>query len=297
MSRTATIALIVILAASSTLWIESTFAQSIPKPATPEFTIQITDRSYDIPTTYSTDTYTGKTITHQGYRVENKTVDLIIKNQQVSQYSDGTANATNLYYYVRTKGHFGNDTDWNYCPKYGSYYAASFTDYTTIIFNTAGYSPYGESINAPCDSQIDFQVQACAGYYFAQWISNNNFDHPLDGGMAMVFHGQKSDWSSIRTLNMADATVSVSPSTEPIPSPTLIPVEETIVPTVASTAPVLPTENPTEAPSQPNTQTDQPNAQTDVTMGIAWKDIALAVPCCIIVILAVALVLSRRKRA
>lgn len=283
------IALILILAASNMFWIESSSAQSIPKPSTPEFTVQITDRSYDIPTTYSIDTYTGKTITHEGYRVTNKTIDLSIKNQQVSQYSDGTGNVTSLYYYVRTKGHFGNETDWNYCPQYGRYYSASSTDYTTIIFNTEGYSSDGKSIYAPADSQIDLQVQTCAGYYFAQWISNNNPDHPLDGGMAMLFHGQKSDWSSILTLNMANAAVSVSASTEPSPTSTITPVEETIAPTISPTTTVLPTQTPTEAPIQPN-------AQTDDSSGTAWKDIALAATFVVIAVLAVALVLSRRKR-
>jgi hypothetical protein len=146
------------------------------------------------------------------------------------------------------------------------------------------------TIYAPTDSQIDFQVQAWAGYYFAEWVSMNIPDHPLAGGMASVFHGQKSDWSNIHTLNMANAAVSVSASTEPAPTSTIASVEVTIDPTVTVTTPVLPTQTPTEAPIQPN-------AQTDLTSGITWKDMALIAACIVIAVLAVVLVLSRRKRA
>ena len=42
----------------------STGGIGIPKPSVPEFTVALVDTSYDVPTTYSTDPYTGKQLTH-----------------------------------------------------------------------------------------------------------------------------------------------------------------------------------------------------------------------------------------
>jgi hypothetical protein len=65
------LALILLLATSSMLWVESVSAQSIPKPSVPEFSLKYVDHSYDVPTTYGTDPYTGKTIiTQEGYHVQ-----------------------------------------------------------------------------------------------------------------------------------------------------------------------------------------------------------------------------------
>jgi len=84
-------------------------------------------------------------------------------------------------------------------------------------------------------------------------------------------------------------TITTSPN--PIPhdsndtiQPTLTPAP-TLNPTTAE--PII---DPTETPSQPDTQ-------ANVFSGVYWKDIALAAACGIIAVLAVALVLSRRKRA
>ena len=73
--------LVVILAVSSLMMVESAFAQSIPKPSVPEFTVKIVAQPYDVPTTTSIDSYSGKEIIHQGYHVENKSIEVKIKNQ------------------------------------------------------------------------------------------------------------------------------------------------------------------------------------------------------------------------
>jgi hypothetical protein len=213
-----TLLLIIAMATSSVLLIESASAQSTPKPSVPEFTVQLTDHSYDVPTSYSTDEYTGKTITHEGYHVENKTLDVIIKNQQFGQYTDNSGNTTSLYYKIREKGHFGDN--WKYYPTSDSY-KASGTAYTTISFFTS-YTPYQESntIYAPTDSQIDFQVQAQIGYYHTEWVSmDTSGQHPLLGGLVPIFYGQTGDWSNIHTFNISDSTLSVSPLETPATTP------------------------------------------------------------------------------
>jgi hypothetical protein len=78
-------------------------------PSTPEFSLQYADHSYDVPQTYKTDPYTGKTVVNQsGYRVTNQTIDVTITNQPfTSGVQNG--NVTALYYNVEHKGHF---EDW-----------------------------------------------------------------------------------------------------------------------------------------------------------------------------------------
>ncbi len=274
--------LIIILLTSSVVILGFVSAQSTSKPSAPEFTVQYGDHPYDVPTTYTTDIYTGETITHQGYRVQNRTIDLIIKNQPFSEYGDGSGNVTGLYYNVRVKGHFGGDSDWKYYPEYKSFPASSGS-YTTISFSINGYA--GDSSNtiyAPAEGKLDFQVQALVGYYFTEWVSMNLPDHPLAGGLANVFHGQKSDWSNIKILEAGNPTTQPStPTATVFPSPS--PVQPTLNPTGE------PTSNPTEAPVQPNTQ-------PDVLSGLSWEHVALAGACAVIVALVVALVLPRRKK-
>ena len=83
---------------------------SIPKPSVPEFTVKLASYPYDVPptTTTTADPYTGKeTITTQpGYRVENKSIELTIKNQPFTPYTDAEGHIVNMYYNVHVKGHF-----------------------------------------------------------------------------------------------------------------------------------------------------------------------------------------------
>ena len=52
--------LVVILAVSSLIMVESAFAQSIPKPSVPEFTLKYVDNSHNVLPIYGVDPYTGK---------------------------------------------------------------------------------------------------------------------------------------------------------------------------------------------------------------------------------------------
>jgi hypothetical protein len=72
------LSLLLILIISLTI-VGTSFAQTIPKPSVPEFTVRYVDLSYDVPTTTSIDQYTGKTITNQGYHMENRTIQITIE--------------------------------------------------------------------------------------------------------------------------------------------------------------------------------------------------------------------------
>jgi hypothetical protein len=81
---------------------------SAPAVSAPEFTVQLIANPFDVPTTYSTDKFTGENITHPDYRVENKTIAILIKNQPFT--SSLNSDTYRLFYNVRTKGHF--ETTW-----------------------------------------------------------------------------------------------------------------------------------------------------------------------------------------
>jgi len=55
--------LVVVLAMFSQLMVTTVYAQSIPKPSAPEFTVKYVDNSYDLPPTYGIDEYTGQNVT------------------------------------------------------------------------------------------------------------------------------------------------------------------------------------------------------------------------------------------
>ncbi len=168
-SKITPILVIVILAVSSLIMVKPTVAQSIPQPSVPEFTLKLADHSYNVPpsTTTITDQYTGKQIVtiKPGYFVENKSIEITIKNQQFVSYV-ANGHQINLYYNVRAKGHFGQEVDWKelypYEPirngEYGTYNqnpSQSSSEYTVISY-PAQY---------PDGAQVDVQVQTIEGYY------------------------------------------------------------------------------------------------------------------------------------
>jgi hypothetical protein len=88
MRKILTLILVAVLAASSLAIVGNVAGAS--KPSVPEFTLKFIDTSYDVPstTTTTTDPYTGKqtVTTHDGYHVQNGTIDVKIKNQPFTPY-------------------------------------------------------------------------------------------------------------------------------------------------------------------------------------------------------------------
>jgi hypothetical protein len=285
--KTIIAAFIAILILSSSLAIQITSA--IATPMVPQFTIKQVDRSYDVPTTYTTNMYTGENITHPGYHVTNLTIEVTIKNQPIPTSTNGY-NTTGLFYNVQTKNHMDNwpsayNDERN---KYTIKPAAS--EYTVVIFVLNN-----DGLCYALGSQVDIRVQAVTGTEFYVFSRGGG---PLPIGTQFILD-EASSWSNTQTITVGVGDIVTE---QPTPAPSQASVQPTssasttaesiVNPTEApsATTQVLPSQTPTEAPVQPN-------AQTDLTIGIDWKDIALAVACGIIAALAVALVLSRRKRA
>ena len=204
--------LITMLAVSSLILVESTSAQSIPKPSVPEFSLKVVSYPYDVAPTTTTDPYTGKNITtSNGYHVENKSIEVTIKNQPFTSTLDESGNYANLYYNVRFKGHY--EDKWKYYPvdESNSNYStsavphnASQSDYTTINLGLATY----QLNNVLAGGQIDVQVQAFIGF-------ENRVDFFFLGGESNYYTFsafERSDWSSTQTIAIGQSDSTATPN-------------------------------------------------------------------------------------
>ena len=172
----------------------------IPKPSVPEFTVEFGNYSYDVPTTYSTDPFTGENLTHQGYHVQSKTIDVKIKNQPFVPYYDAERGWNiNLYYNIRIKGHFSEE--WLELYRASDQYPRpSDSTHTTFsyVLEESGDSKLGTKlIEFPEGAVVDFQVEAMIGYV----------NRDVSAFMApWVLTGEKSGWSETQTITIDEIT-------------------------------------------------------------------------------------------
>ena len=182
---------------------DSKYYQSIPKPSVPEFTVEFIDSSYDVPMTYFINHYTGKTaVTQEGYHVENKTIQLTIKNQP-------QINSHGYYYNICVKEHLAEN--WEYL--FPSMYSIRMLDseYTIVNFSSSGgtfHGVWGSIFEAPSGGELDFQVQAFVGY----------MDYHTDG---WTFETVESGWSDTQTLTLSESQAT-TPEPTSTPETTLI---------------------------------------------------------------------------
>ncbi len=259
--------IIFVLAASATLTLYP--ATAVSNPVVPEFTVQYVDHSYDVPPTYGTDPYTGQTIVASGgYHVDNRTIDVTIKNQPFTPYTDpASGQPINLYYNVRSKGHF---EDWTNSNSYhGQNGLQPSTSANTVISFDIQYW------NVPQGGQIDFEVQAVTSY------TNSTYSGSCFTGSQTIVVAQ-SDWSASQTITIGNPIIS-TPTQQPISTPN-------------------PTANPTFNPFLPNTTPTQtpnpPNILTGVLSSLDWMQTALIILAVLVAVLIVSLIaLLRRKTA
>jgi hypothetical protein len=199
--------LIVILALSSLIMVESASAQSIPKPSVPEFTVNFVDYSYNVPATQSVDPYTGDIVTHPERRVVNRTIEVSIKNQPFD---------SKLMYNIRVKGSFSEGWTEVFHPSDG-FPLQSDSGYTVLLFSSReGDDFYYKStsvIYAPAGGQVDFQVEAMNGKI------SRKIEVPVPG-TGWIFTGEKSGWSNTQTTtNPASSTTSPTLPSDSSPTP------------------------------------------------------------------------------
>jgi hypothetical protein len=233
MSRVVCLLLILIITLSTeSLIIKPTTAQTIPKPSVPEFTIKLVAHPYDVAPITTIDPYTGKTvITQEGYRVENKSMEVQVTNQPFSYSFNSTTYY--LYYSVRVKGHFENIWTDYYSIYEGISYAKEGTMYAEKALYTHGVlqsnSDYTilsvPSSEIPNEGKVDIQIKAAAGHASKEF-ANENY-HIVD----FTYYGHyepaiavdaTSDWSIIETITIPDGSISVSTSPNPVPTSTKV---------------------------------------------------------------------------
>jgi hypothetical protein len=187
----------------------STDANGTPKPAVPEFTLKFVEHPFDVAPITTIDPHTGKNETIQpGYRVQNRSIEVIIKNQPFTPYEDSNGNHINLYYNVSSKGHYENNW-YHYPPWWRALPIIAFdNDYTILSFTLDVY--YDDQYafwlgDISAGGQVDFRVQALIGYY-----AYPLYDRTLEYN---VFTGEASDWSETQTLTIPPSSGSPSPTT------------------------------------------------------------------------------------
>ncbi len=202
----------IFLMVSSLSLVSLTSAQSIPKPSVPEFTLRYVDYSYDVPPKYGIDQYTGQNITIQaGYHVDNRSIEVTVKNQPFTPYNDSNGNYIGLYYNFRYKGHYG--TQWTYFPFNPDGVTATPWNGMIISRGVFPYFTQSEAANTTFifgvhEGQEDFEVQAQIGH-----IAD------VGGGTVSLgsyykFTGVSSDWSPTQTVTILESNN---------PTPTLSP--------------------------------------------------------------------------
>lgn len=168
-------------------------------PTIPEFTVAYIDASYDVPTTYSTDSYTGKQVVHEGYHVARTAIEIKIKNQPFTPYTNSNGEEIKFYYNVRTKGHYTDDWGmWGVVWHPEQMQTQSNSEYTVILFlsengHEFSLNPAPRMLEISPDGQIDIQVKALVGI---------PYEGSLLVGIPDSFWGKESDWSTTQTLTI-----------------------------------------------------------------------------------------------
>ena len=211
MRKCTVLMLITCLVASSLIAhdVTSTNVQAASKPSVPQFSLKLIDNSYDVPPSSTTDSYTGVTTTQPGYRVDNRSIEVTIKNQAFKPYTNADDYECKLYYDVHVKGHFGDDAEWQsffYSYGIGAYggdyryrgFAQSDSSYTTVV----------SIINYPVGSLLDFRVEAFIGY----WVPPTQGDHLMGMHSLKIVRDESSGYSNIQVITLTSGSSSLMPS-------------------------------------------------------------------------------------
>lgn len=121
---------------------------AIPTPSAPDFALKYAGNSYDVPPTYGIDPYTGKNVlTQAGYHIQNKSIEITIKNQPFTSYCNENNSLVGLWDYILVKRHF---QDWyTGKPNADGYIYRSDSKYTVVgcgLSENNGSNPYRRNI-------------------------------------------------------------------------------------------------------------------------------------------------------
>jgi len=225
----------IVLSSVIMLTVQSANAQIASKPSIPEFNVKLVDNSYYQPATNTTNSYTGETITNPGYRVEERLIEITIKNQPFTAYKGSDGYERDLYLQVQFKGHFDDEKDW----KDLNSIVQSNSQYTTLTIDKYVFlNVLGVHINAlPVGSQLDFRVEAVIGHNRPSANSPSFmlfYDFVVD---------TSSDWSATQTVSIPDQTASTHKPDESPWQSTPNPAPTTTVTVPSENSPTTPNNN------------------------------------------------------
>lgn len=202
--RVSSVLLIILAILSLTLVTAHQVSGSETKLPPPVFTLKPTTNNFSISPTSTINPYTGENETSPSYSGVSRGIEITIKNQPFTPYTDADGNLINVYYNVSFKGHFGDV--WGHYPDatYEDLFNASTSTYTII---NVSMEPYP---SIPDGGQLDFRLQALIGYY--NYNTAPSGTKYVTGFTAL----ETSDWSNTQTVTLTRIY-----STSPNPSPTI----------------------------------------------------------------------------
>ncbi len=203
---TLTITTILTLSSLMVLSANPANAQKPSPPSVPEFSVKLVAQPYDVPpsasSTFDTSTWIETTTTQPGYHVENRSIEVKIKNQPFTPYilqTSGYDYAIDLYYLVEVKDHFSED--WHVF-RYNTY------SYSYNVQSNSEYTIVPGSADYPEGTKLDFRVQAIIGTRYSATAGSlaGMYLGPVDS----MTLSASSDWSRVQTLSITGGSVSSS---------------------------------------------------------------------------------------
>jgi len=225
-SKSFSLVLIVLLAVSSLMMAKPAFAQT---PPTPVFNVSTITGSYTVPTTYSTNPYTGAKVTTQGYTVTYFNITFTIQNPPffTVQNPPITSSYMSYYYVLEYKGHYTSqwtplvevDSNITIFASSGSQTVLTLSGNPSSNSITLQYvnAPYPNAdsglIIVPLGGKVDFRLQA---------VSSNGAFIP---NYSYLVQGNVSAFSAVQTVtipnNFTSTSASPSPTSTSTPTPTV----------------------------------------------------------------------------
>jgi hypothetical protein len=211
-SKVWTLTFVVLLLSSlMTLAATPTRVQAVSNPLVPRFSVKLVDNSYNQAPAYTTDPYTGDTKSlNAGGRVRDMTIEVTIKNQPFTPYTNTSGYKIELHFKVEVKGYFGEN--WHYLGN-SPFITQHGSEDTILVVNSAErYFSDG--------SQVDFRVKAVVAY--------DGTMYDVSGlGMRTQYwldEYESSNWSDIQTITIPSeysslhSQITSSPQNQTIPS-------------------------------------------------------------------------------
>ena len=178
-------------------------------PSVPTFSVTLTNTSYTVPTTYSTDPQTGDNITKAGYFVNAENLTFIIRNQPNVNYylirwtTPYATNWTYLYEAYPVNATLAqsssSETIMNLSGTYGQFLVYPTNQWVNgYTFSDSAISQF-QNIRFESGATIEFQMQAVNGQYGLVT------DYNSQGDLISFYHdifGPASAWSQTQTVTI-----------------------------------------------------------------------------------------------